>query len=171
MTTAPILTTDRLTLRALSTADASLFRDFFASDHSRFYGGPVGAEQSWRKLSMYAGHWSLRGYGPWALELRGTGESVGMCGPWYPEGWPEAELTYFLRAGCAGKGYAAEALRAARDWVFGTLGWKTTMSAIRAENSASIALATRCGAVLDGQVEIVPHGMMDIYRYSPTEAA
>ncbi len=166
----PVLSTERLMLRGLSLADESLFRDFYESDHSRFYGGPVGAEESWRKMAMYAGHWALRGYGPFALERLDTGESIGICGPWYPDGWPEAEITYFLREDQGGKGYASEALRTVLDWVFCTLGWTTVMSAIRADNHASLALAKRGGAVSDGQALIVPHGLMDIYRYTPEAA-
>ncbi len=168
--TPPVLNTERLILRGLSLDDAPLFSDFYASDHSRFYGGPAGAEQSWRFLSMYTGHWTLRGYGPFAMQRRDTGDSIGMCGPWYPDGWPEAELTYFLRADQSGQGFAGEALNAVLAWVFGTLGWTTTMSAIRSDNLPSLALAKRCGAVADGQAMIVPHGLMDIYRYSPEAA-
>jgi len=169
--TPPILTTERLTLRGLTLADVPLFHSFYASDHSRFYGGPTTAAQSWRALSAYAGHWALRGYGPFAIERRDTGESIGMCGPWYPEGWPEPEMTYFLLEQYAGKGFASEALESCLHWAFRELGWTTVISAINPDNRASLALAKRCGAVADGQAEVVPHGTMDVYRYSPMEAA
>lgn len=170
MTVAPVLATERLTLRGLSLADAPAFRVFFASEHSAFYGGPVHAEESWRKLSMYAGHWSLRGYGPWAMTLTATGETVGMIGPWFPDGWPEPEITYFLLPDYLGKGYATEALRAVLDWVHAE-GWTSVMSAVAPDNHPSIALVERFGATDEGMVTIPPNRAMRVYRYPQTEAA
>src|SRR5690606_18513350 len=57
----------------------------------------------------YPGHWALRGYGPWALERKDTGAFVGLCGPWYPEGWIEPEITWALMPGHHGLGFATEA--------------------------------------------------------------
>ena len=166
----PVLITERLTLRGLSLDDADTFARFYGSDHSRYYGGPTGPVESWRKLSMYAGSWPLRGYGPWAVTLTDTGETLGMLGPWFPEGWPEPEITYFLLEEHSGKGYAREALRVALDWVFGEAGWTTAISGANPLNTASIALAESCGARPDGQADVPPYGMMDIYRYSPEAA-
>lgn len=168
--TPPVLTTERLTLRGLSLDDADAFARFFASSHSAFYGGPVHAEESWRKLSMYAGHWCLRGYGPWAVTLSETGETVGMAGPWFPDCWPEPEITYFLLEDHAGKGYATEAVRAALDWVYAN-GWRTAMSAVAPENAPSIGIVRRLGACAEGMVTIPPDRAMQIYRYPTPEAA
>ncbi len=162
--TPPILTTERLTLRGLSLADAPAFARFFASDHSAFYGGPIHAEESWRKLSMYAGHWTLRGYGPWALTLTETGETIGMVGPWYPDGWPEPEITYFLLEEHGGKGYATEAVRASLDWCFAK-GWTRVMSAVAEANTPSIRIVERLGATDEGMTIIPPDRAMRIYRY------
>jgi len=170
MTLPPTLTTERLTLRALSLADAPAFAAFFASEHSHFYGGPLHAEESWRKLSMYAGHWSLRGYGPWAVTLTATGETVGMAGPWFPEGWPEPEITYFLLPEYTGKGYATEAVRAVLDWTRAS-GWTSAMSAVAPENAPSLAIVERLGATDEGPVTIPPNREMRVYRYPRTEAA
>lgn len=166
----PVLHTERLILRGLSLADGEAFRLFFASDHSAFYGGPVEAEESWRKLSMYAGHWPLRGYGPLAITL-GDGATIGMVGPWFPEGWPEPEITYFVLQEHGGKGYAAEAVRAVLDWLFTTAGWTQAMSAIAPGNIPSIRMAERLGARKEGSAVIPPNRPMDIYRYPAPEAA
>ena len=164
----PILTTERLTLRGLSLDDADAFARFFASDHSAFYGGPIHAEESWRKLSMYAGHWTLRGYGPWAITLTETGETLGMAGPWFPDGWPEPEITYFLLEEAGGKGYATEAVRASLDWVFAN-GWTSAMSAVAEGNIPSIKIVERLDAVAEGMVTIPPNRDLRIYRYPTPE--
>ena len=166
----PIIITERLTLRGLSDADVGAFARFFGSEHSSFYGGPIQPEESWRKLAMYAGHWVLRGYGPWAVTLTDTGETVGMVGPWYPEGWPEPEITYFLLEDYIGKGYATEAARAALDWAFAQ-GWSTAISAVAPENTASIEIAKRLNGKPDGMVTIPPDREMQVYRYPTPEAA
>ncbi len=170
MTTPPILTTERLTLRGLSDADVSAFARFFGSEHSSFYGGPIHAEKSWRKLAMYAGHWSLRDYGPWAVTLTATGETIGMVGPWYPEDWPEPEITYFLLEEYTGKGYAIEAARVALDWAFAQ-GWPTAISAVAPENTASARIAMRLNGTPEGMVTISPDREMQVYRYPTPEAA
>lgn len=167
--TPPTVTTERLTLRGLSLADADAFARFFASDHSAFYGGPIHSEESWRKLSMYAGHWTLRGYGPWAITLTETGETIGMAGPWFPEGWPEPEITYFLLEEFGGKGYATEAVRASLDWVFAN-GWTCAMSAVAECNAPSIKIVERLGATAEGLVTIPPNREMRIYRYPTPES-
>lgn len=166
----PVLTTERLTMRGLSNNDAPAFASFFASEHSGFYGGPVHAEESWRKLSMYAGHLILRGYAPWALTLSETGETIGMAGPWYPEGWPEPEITYFLLQEHGGKGYATEAVRAALNWCFAN-GWTRVISAVAEANTASVRIVKRLGAAAEEMVTIPPDREMRIYRYPTPEAA
>ena len=47
--TAPLLTTDRLTLRRPDSRDETAMARFFSDARSRFYGGPKDAEQAWRE--------------------------------------------------------------------------------------------------------------------------
>jgi len=97
VTTIPTLETDRLIMRPFQESDFEPMAAFYGSDVSSFYGGPCDREEAWRKFAVYPGHWSLRGYGPWALEEKATGAYVGLSGLWYPENWPEPELTWALR--------------------------------------------------------------------------
>ena len=161
--------TERLALRELGPQDAGAFAAFFASPHSAFYGGPVSADESWRRLAMYAGHRALRGWGPWAVTLRETGETVGMAGPYYPEGWPAPEITYLLVPGHTGQGYATEAVRACIDWAW-RAGWDEVVSAVEAANAPSVRLAKRLGGVADGEALVPPDRRLTIYRY-PRPAA
>ncbi|EPJ54421.1 MAG: acetyltransferase [Osedax symbiont Rs2] len=49
------------------------------ADYIKYLGErePISAQQSWRVLAMLAGHWQLRGYGFWLVELKQTAEFVG----------------------------------------------------------------------------------------------
>ncbi len=69
----PSIESDRLTLRPVLDTDLVPYANFYASEGSRFVGGPCSREETWRKLATIAGHWHLRGYGPWALQCKQDG--------------------------------------------------------------------------------------------------
>lgn len=146
----PRLTTARLTLRAPQAGDWPHWRAFAGSDRARFVGGPIDEAKSWRAFGHVIGMWVLRGYGTFVFHETGSDQALGMCGPWRPVDWPEAELGWTVwSAQAEGKGFAFEAVQAARDHAFGPLGWTTAVSYIDPQNARSIALAERLGAVVD----------------------
>lgn len=165
----PTLRTERLILRAPRGADAAAHAAFYATERAIFVGGPLEAEIAWRALAAEAGHWLLRGYGRWIVEDAASGETLGLVGPWFPEGWPEPEIGWTLFAG-EGAGVAFEAAEAARAHVYGTLGWTTAISLIDPLNARSLALAGRLGATFDGLFDHVRFGRMAVYRH-PDPAA
>ncbi len=164
--TVPTLETERLILRGVVEADFPAYADFFADEHSTFYGGPVERWEAWRKFATFSGHWVLRGYGPFALEDKATGAFIGVAGPWFPEGWPEPEITWALMLGQTGKGYATEAARRALAFARDTLGWTTAISLIDAQNGPSIALAKRLGAAYERDV-VFSFATLGVYRHQP----
>lgn len=162
----PTFASDRLTLRMFRDEDFEGMARFYAHPVSEFYGGPVGREEAWRKFAAYPGHWALRGFGPWALEERASGTFVGVCGLWYPDGWPEPEITWALLPEHHGKGFATEAgLRALRA-AYEHFGWDTAISVIALDNPASAAVATRMGATLEKEVKY-RYGTANLYRHAP----
>ncbi len=161
------LSTDRLLLREFRGDDFEAMVDFYASPVSRFYGGPCNREEGWRKFAVYPGHWSLRSYGPWALEERATGQFVGLCGPWFPEGWAEPEITWALVPSAHGRGFATEAAGRALRSAYEDFGWTTAVSVISVENTASIALAERLGATYERDLEY-RYGPARLYRHRPS---
>lgn len=165
----PTITTQRLILREFRGDDFEPMADFFADPISSFYGGPCDREDAWRKFAAYPGHWALRGYGPFAIETKDTGEFIGLTGPWYPEGWIEPEITWALVPGTHGKGYATEAAERALEFAYRDLGWATAVSVIALGNDASAAVATRLGAQVEREVEF-RHGTANLYRHRPPTA-
>ena len=114
---------------------------FYATDASRFVGGPLDAATAWRSVAASIGAWTLRGFGEFAVEEKASGDFVGLVGPWFPEGWPEAEIAWIIVPEFQRRGYGAEAARRALGYAYDELGWETAISCIDEENIASIRLA------------------------------
>ena len=165
----PTFESSRLLLRPFRNADFEPMALFYASDVSRPYGGPCSRDEAWRKFAVYSGLWVLRGYGPWALEEKDTGSFVGLCGMWYPEGFPEPEISWALIPGQHGKGYATEAARRALQAAYEHFGWKTAVSVIATDNAASHAVAQRLGAKQESRIAF-RGALADVYRHLPLEA-
>lgn len=149
--------TERLLLRQFRHDDIDGYAAMCAdADVMRYIGEgkPLSREDAWRNMAMMAGHWTLRGYGMWAVEELSSGSLVGRVGLYYPEGWPGQEVGWMLARPHWGKGYAFEAARAAFAHAFDTLQWPRVISLIDPENRRSIALAERLGERLVGEVEI-----------------
>ncbi|MEO0719488.1 MAG: GNAT family N-acetyltransferase [Pseudomonadota bacterium] len=161
----PTLETERLILRAPSQSDFDAEAEFYASARSGFVGGPLERDQAWRVFATMIGHWSLRGFGHFAVEERDTGLYCGLVGPWFPEGWPEPEIGWSIHARAEGRGIAREAAMRARRYVYEELGWTTAISLIDPQNLRSIALAERLGAVYESNYQHVRYGLMGIYRH------
>ena len=144
-----IIETERLILRPVNPE-----RDFEAWAHAmadegtvRYLGTPpMNRALAWRSMAMAIGHWSIRGYGFFSLELKETGDWVGRVGPWFPEGWPGPEVGWTISPLHLRKGYAEEAGRASIDFAFNTLGWDEVIHVIMDGNEPSIRLAEKLGS-------------------------
>lgn len=144
----PEIETERLRLCALDNRHFEAYAAMLADAGStRFVGDgqPLDRMNAWRSMAMLLGHWHLRGYGMWALELKDDGRFIGRVGLHNPEGWPDIELGWMLVPDERHKGYATEAARASLDFAFSRLRVPRAISLIRAENSASERVARRIG--------------------------
>lgn len=168
--TVPILETERLTMRGPCLDDLDAMAGFYASERSKFVGGPQTREITWRTLAMEAGHWTLQGFGRWTLVEKATGAPVGIVGLWHPVGFPEHELGWDLFDGATGKGYATEAGRAARAYAYETLGWTTLISLVAYENTPSQRVAERLGATYDYDFTHERYGLMRAFRHPGPDA-
>ena len=73
-------------------------------------------------------------------------------------------------AAAEGRGIAAEAARALRDWAYAAQGWTTLVSYIDPENARSIRLAERLGARLDPDAPHPDGRPCLVYRHPGPEA-
>jgi RimJ/RimL family protein N-acetyltransferase len=149
MTLGPTLTTTRLTLRPPRESDFDTLVAFFGSERTRFLGGPIDKTATWRTLLADIGHWTLRGYGLFSIELNESGAFVGRTGVIFHYYNEEPELAWPLFDGFDGHGYATEAAAAARDWYYATTGNGPLMSWCNIGNLASQAVARRLGATFE----------------------
>lgn len=168
----PVIETERLILRGWREDDFDgLFALLGDAKVTRFVGGTKDEPATWRQLATYAGHWMLKGWGPFAVTLKSTGETIGYCGPWDPVGKAlEPEITYGFAAAHHGRGYATEAVHAALDHVYVTLDWATAISYIDAQNTASLGVARKLGARHDGDAMLYDVVPVQIWRYPAASA-
>lgn len=143
----PRIQTERLVLREYRPEDFEPLASFLADpDVARYLTGePMTRADSWRSLASSIGHWSLRGYGTWAVERKSDGAFLGRVGLINPEGWPGLEVGWTLGRPYWGKGYATEAARAALHYAFLTQPVEKMISCIHPDNRASQAVAARLG--------------------------
>jgi RimJ/RimL family protein N-acetyltransferase len=143
----PTLQTDRLLLRPFRTEDFEAYAAMNALDEvMRHIDKAQDREQSFRSLAANIGHWTLRGYGPWAVEERETGAFIGRVGLLRWNDWPSIEVGYALIPSRWGKGYAVEAAERARRYGHEVVGARGLVSMITPDNAPSIRVAERMGA-------------------------
>jgi len=106
--------------------------------------------------------WIIRGTASWMLRDRcsmgmwdrRTGRYLGGLEIWPrgPHGWsiPAFKLAYWVRQSEQGHGYVTEGLRLLTEYAFESLGAQRVELGIDAKNARSVAVAQRCGFVLEG---------------------
>ena len=149
----PVITTERLTLRGHRFEDLQPCVAMWSDpDVTRFIGGkPSTEQQTWLRLLQYAGHWSVMGFGYWAMEEKESGLFVGEVGfadfrrdistsmSTAPEaGWALAPRFH-------GRGLATEALGAVLAWADRRAQLPRTVCLISPDNLQSIKVAAKCG--------------------------
>ncbi|KPQ12680.1 MAG: acetyltransferase [Saliniramus fredricksonii] len=151
----PVLETPRLTLRGWRETDFPGFAAFCADEATRrFIPGAETGPKAWQRMCGFAGQWSLRGYGFWALERKDDGAFVGYAGFFHPPDWPEPELGWGAVPAYRGAGFVTEAARRMRAYAYQNLGWKTLVSFIHPENHPSVQVALRLGAIHERDHEL-----------------
>jgi RimJ/RimL family protein N-acetyltransferase len=152
-TEVPVIETTRLILRGHRLGDfpdcAAMWADPIVTRH--IGGKPFSEEETWARFLRYVGHWSVLGFGYWAIEEKDTASFVGELGfadfkrDIVPSIKGTPELGWALASRAHGKGYATEAVRAAVVWGKTHFGAARTCCIIHPENLASIRVAEKCG--------------------------
>lgn len=167
----PQIETARLRLTAFGDRHFEAYASMLADASStRFVGDgqPLDRMNAWRSMAMLLGHWALRGYGMWAVELKHSGQFIGRVGLHNPEGWPDMELGWMLLPEQRGHGYATEAGRAALDFAFARVKALRAISLIRIDNNASERVARRLGGRQATTIDFLG-GATLVYVYHPPE--
>lgn len=150
-----LLETDRLILRVHGARHFEPYSEISADPETfRFSDrGPMSGDEAWTRLLRNVGHWSLLGYGLFAIEEKHSGRFVGEAGfgdfrrqlgerfdrcpegAWTIAGWAQ------------GQGYATEAAAVALRWMEMQLDVRRTVCLIHSRNEASIRVARKLGYV------------------------
>lgn len=153
----PTIATERLRLRAFRASDLDAYAAMQANPEVMRHmvmGRTSTPGDVWRTMLMSLGSWALRGYGMWACEKVDGEVFVGSVGVFHPLDWPEAEIAYSFDQPFWGQGFATEAARAARDWLFEHFPLNRAASLIRPDNFASKRVAERLGAICERTFEM-----------------
>jgi len=141
------LETPRLILRPPQMQDFDAWAAFLDDEvATRYIGGRQPRSLAWRTFMTMCGCWHMTGIAMFSVLEKSSGQWVGRLGPWYPEGWPEAEIGWGFAREHWGKGYASEGAAAAMDYAFDVLGWERVIHCIDAANLASQGVARKLGS-------------------------
>lgn len=160
------LESERLVLRMFHEDDWRCMHTHYGNaDCTRYTVGRALSEgESWRLTATLAGHWLLRGYGPYAVEEKSSGAMIGAVGLWYPADFPEREIKWALLPEYQGRGYASEAARAVQAMAAEVYPGLPPISFIHRDNGASVRVALSVGATLENEVDF-RGGRFQIYRH------
>lgn len=129
-------------------------------------GEPRSMEETRVELTYMVKHWQERGFGVWAITIKGTNSFVGYCGLQYLheepggvtaealQGGTDVEVVAGLAKPYWSRGVAPEATRAALRYGFETVGLPRVVAAIHPENEASRHILERMmGMVCDEAID------------------
>lgn len=161
------LETERLVLRLPQLDDAEALLDLFGdADVMRPLGSePGGIELAVEHVTRWISRWNTNDLGPFVLVRRADERVLGRAGPlvwdtrtWEPASFADAgdhaqvELGWVLAQEHWGHGYATEAARVVREWLYGPRRVERLISLIAPENTRSARVAEKLGAVRDETV-------------------
>lgn len=147
-TDGPILTTERLTLKPVSTDDIDdLHRISNEPDVRRFLWDdePVPEAAIRGLIAASARLFAETGVGLFGVRLRASDDLLGFCGFVLLEGMEEPELGYELTREAWGRGLATEASRACLDHAFYEAGFGRVIAGADPPNVASLRVLAKLG--------------------------
>ena len=144
-----VLATERLRLRELDLADTDGLLEIFSDPEAmRYYPSTKDREATEGWIRRCLKSYRENGFGLWAIERASDGAFLGDCGLMLQpvEGREVPEIGYHLVPSVWGRGYATEAARACRDWLFRETTYREVVSIVDPANRRSREVADRVHA-------------------------
>lgn len=155
-----VLETERLTLREITTHDAEFLlrllnepsfiqnigdRNVRTIDEACTYAlnGPI---------ASYEQH----GFGLYLVELKETGEPIGISGLVKRDLLPDADVGFAFLPDYWRRGYAVESAQAVRQYAFEVLGLKRFLAIVNPANAGSIRVLEKIGLGYDRMIRVTP---------------
>ncbi len=146
----PTLTTERLILLPPDPSHLDAYLATYGdAEVMAHLTAPMDAVKVWHMMATQIGHWALRGFGGWSVQVRESGAVIGRLGLIRPEGNAEVEIGWVLGRESWGKGYATEGARAALAFGFDTVRAERVIARIAPANAGSAGVAAKLGMRLD----------------------
>ena len=152
--TVPEIATERLLLRDWRPSDHQPFAALNADPAvTRYLGRKRDRAASDALIESIREHWTVNGFGLWAVERREDGRFLGFTGPSRPSFeahfTPAVEVGWRLARDAWGHGFATEAARAAVRFGFETAGLEEIVSFTVPANERSRRVMERLGMARD----------------------
>lgn len=96
------------------------------------------------------------GFGPLCVELRASGDAIGICGLFQRAALPQPDLGYALLSRAHGRGLATEAAAAVLAWARRDLRLARVLAVVAPHNAASARVLEKLGFRAEGEVELAP---------------
>jgi RimJ/RimL family protein N-acetyltransferase len=161
------INTERVLLRGWRDADLKPWAEMNADPQVRAHLGPLlTPEQAAASMQHFQEGLDRDGYGFWALEVRETGEFVGMAGlDAVDDDMPVSgvEIGWRLARSAWGHGYATEAALALLEYGFTTLGLAEILAITTSENLRSQAVMRRLAMTPAVEFEYVEDGVRTLH--------
>jgi len=154
----PVLETERLSLQKFTLADAPFILEllnepsFIQNIGDRGVRTVSEAERYLETgpLSSYA----RNRFGLYRVVLKGSGESIGMCGLIRREALEDVDLGYAFLPRFWGQGYAVEAALACKEYACDPLGLKRLVAIVDPANRGSIRVLEKVGMKFEKMIRL-----------------
>ena len=149
------LTTERLRLRPATFDDLDTWLAISRDAEDFWWGEPRSTLNDARaNLQKHVTSQERHGFSLWPVELRRTGEVVGLTGLQYLAEGPEIEVGYRFLRDHWGHGYATEAATAAIRFGFDELELERIVAVTMPTNQASRRVLEKCGLAYVGEMQV-----------------
>ncbi len=170
-----MIETERLLLRPYDVEDFGDYWSMLCEPAAQFASRAIiSPEEAWQKLMAAAGHWSMFGYGIFALIEKSSGDYVGEAGLVdMRRGLSDRfagcdEAGWYLRAQSRDCGLGYEAALAAHIWYERNFCGRSTYCVVDSENKPSISLALKLGYEVCDLRSSGPHQLLIFERTART---
>ncbi len=155
-----ILDTERLRLRTIDVADAPFYLALLNTDAFIANIGDRGIRTlEAAREAIESGPMAMqqaRGHSIYLVELKATGEAIGMAGLIKRDGLDDVDLGYAYLPQHFGRGYAIEAARALLPHARERVGLRRLVAITSPHNAASNALLEKIGMQFEGVIKLGP---------------
>lgn len=162
-----MLTTARLELRCVALEDAAFFLrllnepSWLENIGDRGVRSPADAERYIRD-TIQAPYRAL-GYGMYLVQLKTSGQPIGVCGLVRRDFLPGPDLGFALLPEFVGRGYASEAAHAVLEHARHTLGIARLYALVKRNNQRSVKVLSCLGFRHQGPPPVPQGGAVEVY--------